>query len=456
MTDQFEPSAVAGWTAAIIETNRGCPYGCTFCDWGSATLQKIRQFSLERIRREIEWVGRNQVSVLWIADANFGILKRDVEIAEIIHEVNQKHGFPEQVIVNFAKNATERLAEIIRIFASAGLATQGIISIQTQDPESLRTIHRSNIRTERYEELIGIFRREKLPISSDLMIGLPGTTVASFKKDLQFFFDRQVVAQAYPTVVLPNSPMAHPDYIRDHGIEVDSASRIVSTNSFTKADLRRMQLIYRFYALAYKFSTLKYFLRYLQLDHGVRALDFVEVLVIDYLDWRANPFGTVNGLFRFSLLRELISLAYKRRWRRPMSQGDWTRFYAAVAEYTCRRYGVERSSAMRAVLEIQQALMPSLDRVFPQRIELPHDAAAYFEQTREVANLQDLGDRTHAYLHTFAPSEFVVTDPSGVCDNPDWTSKFQQDGHMRYWELNSTLSDHLLGTERTLTLQGTS
>ena len=38
-TDRF----VTNLPAAIIETNRGCPYGCTFCDWGSATLSRIRQ-----------------------------------------------------------------------------------------------------------------------------------------------------------------------------------------------------------------------------------------------------------------------------------------------------------------------------------------------------------------------------------------------------------------------------
>ena len=40
---------------AIIETNRGCPYGCTFCDWGSATLSRIRKFDLDRVFAELEW-----------------------------------------------------------------------------------------------------------------------------------------------------------------------------------------------------------------------------------------------------------------------------------------------------------------------------------------------------------------------------------------------------------------
>ena len=27
-----------------LETNRGCPFQCTFCDWGSLTYAKIRKF----------------------------------------------------------------------------------------------------------------------------------------------------------------------------------------------------------------------------------------------------------------------------------------------------------------------------------------------------------------------------------------------------------------------------
>lgn len=59
LTGAFSDEDAKGWRAAIIETNRGCPYGCTYCDWGSATLSKIRRFSMERVAGEIDWMARN-------------------------------------------------------------------------------------------------------------------------------------------------------------------------------------------------------------------------------------------------------------------------------------------------------------------------------------------------------------------------------------------------------------
>lgn len=36
---------------ALIETNRGCPYSCTFCDWGNGVLGKVKTFDLTRVKK---------------------------------------------------------------------------------------------------------------------------------------------------------------------------------------------------------------------------------------------------------------------------------------------------------------------------------------------------------------------------------------------------------------------
>ena len=61
---------------ALWETNRGCPYSCTFCDWGSATMTKVRKFSLERAKAEAKWFSDKKIKAVYNCDANFGIFPR--------------------------------------------------------------------------------------------------------------------------------------------------------------------------------------------------------------------------------------------------------------------------------------------------------------------------------------------------------------------------------------------
>src|SRR5207244_1673497 len=62
-----------GFFYATWETNRGCPYSCNFCDWGSATMAKLRRFSMERVSAEADWLSYISPSFVLVADANFGI-----------------------------------------------------------------------------------------------------------------------------------------------------------------------------------------------------------------------------------------------------------------------------------------------------------------------------------------------------------------------------------------------
>ena len=80
---------------AVWETNRGCPFSCTFCDWGSAVAAKVNSWDIARIYREIDWFADHKVEFIFCADANFGILPRDVEIASRCAEIKLQRGYPQ-------------------------------------------------------------------------------------------------------------------------------------------------------------------------------------------------------------------------------------------------------------------------------------------------------------------------------------------------------------------------
>jgi radical SAM superfamily enzyme YgiQ (UPF0313 family) len=404
--------------AAIVETNRGCPFKCTFCDWGSATNQKIAKFDLDRIHSELEWIGRNRIGVLWIADANFGMLKRDLEIAQRIIAIKRRYGFPREVVVNYTKNANERLAEIIKIFTEGGIISQGIISIQTTDEQTLAIIERTNIKTEKYDHLIEIFSDLGLPLSTDLMIGLPGMTPAAFDRDLQRYVDVDVSVKAYPTQLLPNSPMAHPDYIGKHRIEVDADGFLVSCASYTAQELRDMNLIYRVYTVTDGYGTLRHVMRFLQWEHGIRAIDFMHQLA-DLAYTTPERFPSISWVIRQFDAEKCIP-------------GGWQQFYDEIAAFVEAEHGIRRDPSFDVVLKVNESVMPDEARKYPLYLELAHDFEHYFSDhnRRRAGPLRPLGSYPSGCL--------TVSDPNGMA-NIDFEYE-QYDTHQFFWELHSPVS----------------
>ena len=69
-----------GKLTPFIETNRGCPFTCSFCHTGADYYHKLNKFSQERVKAEIEYVGKkaNELGItnLHMADVNFGMYPR--------------------------------------------------------------------------------------------------------------------------------------------------------------------------------------------------------------------------------------------------------------------------------------------------------------------------------------------------------------------------------------------
>ncbi|MEI9997104.1 MAG: radical SAM protein [Rhizomicrobium sp.] len=432
LTGHFVPQEVARWKAVVLETNRGCPYGCAFCDWGSLTLSKIRKFDLDQVEAEIAWVAEHKIPIMWIADANFGIFERDVRIAQVIADAARTHGYPKQVILSYAKNATARLATIVSTLCSAGVMAHGIVSIQTRDEDTLTAINRSNISTQRYEELIEVFRSNRLPMSTDLMMGLPGSTPETFKGDLQFFYDRRVGLKVYPTRLLPNSPMAHPDYMAKHKIKIDAENRVVESASFSQADLARMRRISKLYAGMVQARALKYPLLYLQLEHGLRSLDVLDALQERMESDPASVSQIVDSVEEY---RENFA---------AMTVAEWTVFYAQFAAFVAGRYGVD-DAAFRIVLQVQAAVVPAPDRPLPAELAMAHDFAAWHAQLGRVRNIEDARAAAPPRLTQFGPGVLHISDPNDLCGANAHFLQDLYDIHIIEWELSSALMpDYLL------------
>ncbi len=202
------------------ETNRGCPFSCTFCDWGSATASRVYSFDMDRLEAEIAWCANHKITSIVCCDANFGMLPRDLEIIQKVIGSRKRTGFPYAISIQNAKNSTERSYEIQKLLAD-NMRTIGVtLSLQTTNKETLKNIRRANIRSESFQELQRRFTRDGIYTYSDIIIGLPGETYDGFAQSVS-----QVVAdgqnnhiQFHNCSILPNAEMGDPAYIARYGL----------------------------------------------------------------------------------------------------------------------------------------------------------------------------------------------------------------------------------------------
>jgi radical SAM superfamily enzyme YgiQ (UPF0313 family) len=138
-----------------LETNRGCPYACTFCDWGSLTYNKVKKFEVQRVFDELEWMARRNFDWISITDANFGMYpERDGMIADKIIEMQEKYGSPRTFSVAWAKNQKKEVIDIVKKLLDARGFNQGLtLSVQSLDHDVLENIRRKNMEMNKLNEV---------------------------------------------------------------------------------------------------------------------------------------------------------------------------------------------------------------------------------------------------------------------------------------------------------------
>jgi hypothetical protein len=216
----------------LWETNRGCPFSCTFCDWGSAVASKVFKFGVERLRQELEWFAGRRGEFVFCCDANFGILPRDLELAEHAAAVKRRTGFPRTLSVQNTKNATERAYRVQSLLAGAGMNAGVTLSLQSTSEQALLASRRDNISSASFSELQRRYTRDGIETYTDMILSLPGESYASFTKGVG-----EVIAggqhgriQFYNCAMLPNAEISDPEYAARHGL-VSVPQRLVAMHS---------------------------------------------------------------------------------------------------------------------------------------------------------------------------------------------------------------------------------
>ncbi|HBG27363.1 MAG: hypothetical protein A2Y10_18850 [Planctomycetes bacterium GWF2_41_51] len=296
----------------LFETNRGCPFKCTYCTWGITRLNKVRAFPLERVYKEMEYVAEKFSDIpAWIvADANFGLLKRDVEIAKKMRDIKNKTASLRKIIVWESKTANERNLEIAKILGND--IGDVLIAVQTLDSEAEKNIKRVNIDIREIADNIGRLHSEGACTFTHVLSGLPGESyeghLATLRKCFELDFD---YIQVFSTLLLPGSEMESREsremfklqtkyrlrnggYGQYNGIKSIDCEEIIRSNSaISEEEMLSLRLIHWLIWFGWNHGFFKPILRYVYEEHKINPIDVM--LAIAKSDKKKYP--EVKNLF---------------------------------------------------------------------------------------------------------------------------------------------------------------
>lgn len=210
----------------IIQTNRGCPFTCTFCVEGTQYYNKIYRNAAEKTAAEIAYIGERMVPLrekgarqdLFIADSNFGMFKEDLDTCRVIAESRHSRNWPQYISVATGKNQKERVLEAARLLEGA-LRLAG--SVQSMDESVLKNIKRNNISFEQMIELALKSQETGAASYTELILALPGETRESHFNSISRLMDAGFPKiNCYTLMLLPGSNMDEPETRETFAFEV--------------------------------------------------------------------------------------------------------------------------------------------------------------------------------------------------------------------------------------------
>jgi len=287
-----------GQLTPLVETARGCPFTCNFCNAYHEYFTKVNKFSDEYVREELTYIAAKASSVgaghITLADNNFGMIPRDARTAQLFAELREKYGWPSSVTAWTGKNAKERVIDVTKVLG--GLLSISM-SVQSTDANVLEQVGRKNIKMDDYKGIAEDLNAQGRPQHAEVIIPLPGETLGSHISGLKELLDTKVSQVFSHTLqMLHGTPYKDDqEYRRSHGyvtkfriVPLDF-SRIgeemvfdieevgVATSTFSFADYVESRKYLLLVDLCYNSSVFNPLIKYLA-DCNIQPSEWIDYL----------------------------------------------------------------------------------------------------------------------------------------------------------------------------------
>ncbi len=411
--DEIVKDTSIHWNA-IIETSRGCPHQCAYCDW-ALLRSKIRYFPLDRVKAEIRWFAEHRIEFLWGADSNFGSRETDIEIVEALADVKRETGYPERIRINYSKNHPDRVLRIVKLMRENDFDRLGAtLSFQSMSPKVLEAIGRKNMSLDFFRDLVTRYNKEGLMAYSELILGLPEETYQSYIEGLSAIFElgQHFSFDVYHCNILPNSLLGRKDYMEkykfktvdvepfrahaqrmtDPGQITEYMKIVVETSTLSREEWIRAAAYYEMLRTFHSFGFLRPLSIYLYYEKNVRYWQFYNG-ILDYCE--SNPDLFISGVYR-KIKRHFTGTSLGHEYSEdfffePTGEIEWPDseyfcfrilqnmdlFFEEIAEYTLKNFDIDKD-ILNELFDYEKALvrMPGKES---SRVSLEYDIHSFIQ-----------------------------------------------------------------------------
>jgi radical SAM superfamily enzyme YgiQ (UPF0313 family) len=192
---------------AYLETYRGCPLSCRFCEWGASDKVKAT-FSADYIARELRAFERMRAPAVFLLDAGLNL---NIRAFRNLREANRRTGFLKQSLFWAEIYPSIVRDEHIEFLQEIGPAYLGV-GMQSMDQAVLK-LHQRPSDSPRFEHAV----RQLAAVTNielQIIFGLPGDTPEGFRRTLDYALSLPAAVRAYHCLVLPDALMTRglPDF----------------------------------------------------------------------------------------------------------------------------------------------------------------------------------------------------------------------------------------------------